>query len=560
MANPSSSVSSPSTGDASTGMNSGNPQLLHERVTEGTGHNVHELQVQVLSLNQSSNSQMHHQLSLSTKEVTSDNSAADGQKTEQNAKSSTPRTSESLHRAGNTVQNTSAGSFEFVKSVDGLVSRNYSELNDNGSAYSYEAPTTTLDSAFGWISDYTEETPQISDEHPLLKLRGIALRILRNNFQAWKAHGNEQNTSSPSGPAQRAGAPTRRTKKGNQRNNDDDDDDMDDQGSFQGRLGGSSSKRAAENKGPSLSCPFYKKDPRKHHVCCKFVLNRIRDVKQHLNRCHRMPLYCPRCSKVFKDEDWRDYHIRTENCQEGILQKPEGISESQKKQLQRKVSSTQPEPEQWFSIFDILFPDHVPRPTTPYIDTGLLQNVQAFQDFSVQHGPRILDEVLMASGAVQWLEPPHEHDRIAFRNRVLEDAIRAISTAWASRATGTEIPETPSNTMTLTSQSLPVDNLGMYQYGSQASNSSRPIPSFGDGTETQMMVSPTVPSYATSSQASESVFTSEGWLGLPMSENNLGQGFIPTIPLPLSSTEAQDQQMYGNFPNFNFYNGASGQR
>lgn len=52
--------------------------------------------------------------------------------------------------------------------------------------------------------------------------------------------------------------------------------------------------------GPTLACPFYKRNQVRHSNCLHFRLKRIKDVKQHLLRKHKQPYYCPICGLEFE--------------------------------------------------------------------------------------------------------------------------------------------------------------------------------------------------------------------------------------------------------------------
>lgn len=116
-----------------------------------------------------------------------------------------------------------------------------------------------------------------------------------------------------------------------------------------------------------FACPFQKLDSHKHHDCLKYELKRIKDVKQHLYRRHKQPdYYCARCFAVFKTADTRDEHARSKDCD--VLKNPgfEGISEEQKNRLNKSSSRGLDPQEQWFEMWDIIFPDE-PRPSSAWV-------------------------------------------------------------------------------------------------------------------------------------------------------------------------------------------------
>lgn len=190
----------------------------------------------------------------------------------------------------------------------------------------------------------------------------------------------------------------------------------------------------------TLACPYTKKDSISYKSCYKYTLSRIRDVKQHLARRHRNPLYCPRCMDTFETEGDRDGHIREFSCPLRPSITFDGITESQRQQLAKKSAYNASEEAQWFAVFDILFPGHDPRPESPYIDRELLQDITLYQDFLTSNGPRILSEVLTRRGAITWNLPNEERDLAAFQQTVFEEGLHVIFNQWVARrgSTSTE--------------------------------------------------------------------------------------------------------------------------
>lgn len=122
-----------------------------------------------------------------------------------------------------------------------------------------------------------------------------------------------------------------------------------------------------EEEKPLLACPFSKLDGNRYHGCLKFELRRVKDVKQHISRKHMSPeFYCARCGQTFSDRDKQDEHTRMVSCP--IKAKPifEGISEEQKYMLKRSGGRGVTSQDQWFEIWDILFPSE-PRPVSIYL-------------------------------------------------------------------------------------------------------------------------------------------------------------------------------------------------
>lgn len=145
---------------------------------------------------------------------------------------------------------------------------------------------------------------------------------------------------------------------------DDDDEDEDEHDAGDWRTMG-------QRQHQGLACPFYKLDAMRHMDCSRLRLSRIRDVKQHLLRRHRQPPYCPVCGDTFDDPRGRDNHIMARACRAlsgGVLPNIEGVTETQRVALGRRVDRALDEAGQWFSVWQILFPT-VPHPPSPYLSS-----------------------------------------------------------------------------------------------------------------------------------------------------------------------------------------------
>ncbi len=116
-----------------------------------------------------------------------------------------------------------------------------------------------------------------------------------------------------------------------------------------------------------LACLFYKRNRFRHFDCANLKLTRVRDVKQHLRRKHRSPQhYCAICYMVFSCREDHDTHARDQNCASREHPNWDGLSEFQSDGLTRRVPVGVSEEEQWFSVWDFVFPG-VERPSTAYL-------------------------------------------------------------------------------------------------------------------------------------------------------------------------------------------------
>ncbi|KAH8744693.1 hypothetical protein F5882DRAFT_263266, partial [Hyaloscypha sp. PMI_1271] len=175
----------------------------------------------------------------------------------------------------------------------------------------------------------------------------------------------------------------------------------------------------------SLACPFWKRRREKYSRCGRLALNRIRDVKQHLDRVHYHEFHCPRCFMIFEEEQACNNHIRGESICQPSSGHLDGITHHQRRALSKKSKSELTKEGQWFAIWDILFPGCT-RPDSAYMDPELSGDFHEFQQYSRQRGPIILEEVLNTNRV--WSMP--EGDRQLRLRDILAQGLRAISGNW----------------------------------------------------------------------------------------------------------------------------------
>ncbi|KZL71831.1 hypothetical protein CT0861_10333 [Colletotrichum tofieldiae] len=178
-----------------------------------------------------------------------------------------------------------------------------------------------------------------------------------------------------------------------------------------------------KNKGGlSLACPFYKEDGRKHHKCLQLQLSRIRDVKQHLSRKHMQPHFCPSCGRTFRAlEDQRE-HIRLRTCDNGNFLPPDGITQDQQKDLSARVDRKLQERDQWFAVWDIVFPGK-PRPESPYVYGPFHEVATCFLKFWQERGRQIYFNHLRSNSALLPRSGSDETRCLARQNSFMNDII-----------------------------------------------------------------------------------------------------------------------------------------
>lgn len=312
-----------------------------------------------------------------------------------------------------------------------------SVLLDDGSA----------DCGSPWMSDYSDDINLLEDGHPFLLVRPAVVSQALSLFQIRKhgAQGGSSDQSARENPSSsRAGQSD--TSSGRKRKREDSGGNKREEGNGDAEDTPEKLRRASKKDSGhqvTFACPFAKKDPLKYRGCYACILKRIGDVKQHLSRCHQLPIYCPVCMSCFETEDQRDEHIRASCCTKRDAIRYEGVTRAQKVQLGQKVSSKLSSVDQWFTIFDILFPGHTPRPKSSYINAELTLDLEGFQDLMNAEGPNIILSVIRSRNIQMAAIANEEHDLTALLLSAIEEGLQAIAQRWSESnleetATGVE--------------------------------------------------------------------------------------------------------------------------
>ncbi|KAI1323446.1 hypothetical protein F5Y16DRAFT_425183 [Xylariaceae sp. FL0255] len=187
-------------------------------------------------------------------------------------------------------------------------------------------------------------------------------------------------------------------------------------------------KVCMKSTNPVLACPFWKLDSEKYFQCCKLAHKRIRDVKQHLHRRHTPEYYCPRCFRIFHDSERHEVHVSSKTpCRRRLGSQLDGISIAQSRALSRKSDRKLDEEQQWFAIWDILFPDQK-WPSWAYVDSALSEDLSSFREYWTRRGAEILSNEIDSSD--MWSLSPEQRE---LQGRLLlERGLQAIYDSWAS--------------------------------------------------------------------------------------------------------------------------------
>lgn len=326
---------------------------------------------------------------------------------------------------------------------------------DSSSNSTVPSQDESLDSALLSISDSSEQF-EVSENNAAVKvlIDDMANKLVlgfRSTTQRQLSTGAGESSGQPVIQAVVTGSSTTpnnsgRSSQKRQAAADDDDDDAD-QDDFpkppHKRIRHSPDKVSQR----SFACPYLKMDPVKHGRCCVKQLSRIRDVKQHLSRWHTPDRYCQRClSTNFCDEKALQGHIDINTCPSNDPTALEGISNEQRKRLSQKSKSNTEKEDQWFAIWEILFPRRA-RPSSVYMDIGLTTRLEDFHEYCIAHISDVVRGQFESS--LVWQGSGSTAEQQAFirmvvskgLNEILQDYLRSAPSLESEKGQNTSYSE-----------------------------------------------------------------------------------------------------------------------
>jgi hypothetical protein len=310
------------------------------------------------------------------------------------------------------------------------------DTSSSGTASSRES-TDSMDSDLLSVSESSEEIESLEslDQNEAVPpiLHEALARLLRRFGSIKKTVNGHQPSSSKSNQASVASAAdsstpgqSSKTDLGRKRRRTEEDEEQD-------QADAALSRRVKKKLKPDtaqprfLACPYWKLNSNKHRRCYKLTLKRIRDVKQHLHRRHTPEFYCERCFVIFLSHQSHQDHIISVPCRREPHAQLDGISNSQHRELCRKSNPAFTEENQWFAIWDILFPGSE-RPFSAYIDSELSADLCLFREHWQNSGQDVLLDVLRSN---QWVSISAEEQETQGR-RILAEGLDRIYEDWLS--------------------------------------------------------------------------------------------------------------------------------
>ncbi|KAI3539474.1 hypothetical protein CSPX01_08920 [Colletotrichum filicis] len=312
--------------------------------------------------------------------------------------------------------------------------------NGGGDGAADSAAAESADSLDTDLLSVSDESDNIDfqplyEDHPILPLIQAIARTLLRDYQLQTQHRGETSSSGASSSAsaldqtQEAKGPSNPQLTVNRKRKPETE-------LKSGREPAKSSESAQEAKKQqlTLACPFWKFNTDKYHVCVTKKLTRVRDVKQHLKRSHTPEHYCQRCFKIFANEDSLRGHVSNPEGWTCLLNETgalDGISHEQSRNLHRKSAPGQTDENQWFAIWDILFPRKT-KPRSAYMNPDMCEELSAFQEHLNYNAAQVVQDSLETAGFLWHLTTEEESQNL---RRVVNEAIYAMQQEWISNRT-----------------------------------------------------------------------------------------------------------------------------
>lgn len=158
-------------------------------------------------------------------------------------------------------------------------------------------------------------------------------------------------------------------------------------------------------------CPFYFFDQEVHRQCLRLKLSRIVDVRSHILRKHLQESHCPRCGDKFPNDPTgtnRSDHILACQAPQCAFYYPgatpeqwrdilaSGRNRANSRAHGNRGRATHTDEDEWFFIWDILFPGTA-RPPSPYVQhSDVVQIMLDSRSIFLEQGPaeEIVDYLL----------------------------------------------------------------------------------------------------------------------------------------------------------------------
>jgi hypothetical protein len=288
-------------------------------------------------------------------------------------------------------------------------------------------------------SDSTElGHPILHDQHPLAQFTDELVEIGLERFSQWPLPSENTRTTAEHGML------TSFMQSKRQKREDDTCvkiecvSDSEDEDAVHVRMRSRQSTTEPETR--HFACPIHLQNPTRRQNCLKYGgFPTIPHLSRHILTDHYKPYDCPICFETFDLLGACDDHIRKDECRTKPRQQRDRLSNNQRRRLSRRPDPSLSKEEQWYSIWNIIFPG-VERPSTPYLSASMESRVLALRAFWSKNGLGIVSEFVaqhrLQGDAVQLinmegdmenvLDDDMDDDILALKDRVLSFMVDEI--------------------------------------------------------------------------------------------------------------------------------------
>ncbi|WYZ41309.1 hypothetical protein EsH8_V_000204 [Colletotrichum jinshuiense] len=309
-----------------------------------------------------------------------------------------------------------------------VIARPFSFVEEQSDSVYDSNDDSSVESSVFSIPDSPMEPCQLQLDDPFAPHLDAVVTISLRRYRDWQAR--QRGGQGGQGQAQRVSPNTPDSSRSSRKRSHSDQPDQPTSDGDSNVVPGSKRPKVPAHHSRMLACPFWKKNPENHRHCYKKVLSKIKYVKSHLYRFHEAPITCPCCGVEFQNEGARDQHLRARRCdvvESGYMANHEGLSRAQMRQVSRRANPKQSEEEQWFAIWDTIFPDD-PPPSSAYIDNVLSEDLCNFREFYTSAGTDIILDYLGAHDP----EFAHSDRRSVYERVAMDQALDRIYEQWVT--------------------------------------------------------------------------------------------------------------------------------
>lgn len=201
-------------------------------------------------------------------------------------------------------------------------------------------------------------------------------------------------------------------------------------------------KRArSQDQELNMACPFAKWKPLSYGCCNNCLFDGINRVKQHLQRRHKKPYYCPTCYETFKTQDLFYPHMKARSCSPKPEVEIEGLTDAQEAQIKHRSNRNLSKSEQWYSLYSILFPNSR-RPDSIYADKRIGATCEDIQRYMATEGPRFVEQ--MARQHIPAELMPHVEEILEFSQSLIQHTLPSLFRRSEATRPGSSNPDSGS--------------------------------------------------------------------------------------------------------------------